>query len=207
MNQGHEKRESTKRKLFITFAVVALMAGMAVFVTSAAFTATTSNPSNQIEAGSVALNDTDVNASLYNQLDVKPGAGNGPTSECLRVNYSGSLGSTVMLYRSAVTNGTAFNITIERAYSGHGTQITAPAGDNNCTGFVAGSTVYSGTLAGLGTDFGSGSPGKNGANTWASGDSVDYKFTISVVDDATPNAHTSDQDSGTHSFTWEAQNN
>jgi hypothetical protein len=207
MNQAHETRESTKRKLFITFAVVALMAGLAVFVTSAAFTATTDNPGNRIEAGSVALSDTDANASLYNQLDVKPGASNGPTSECLRVNYSGSLGSTVKLYRSAVSNGNDFNITIERAYSGHGTPLTAPAGDNNCTGFVAGSTVYSGSLQGLGTDFASGSAGKNGANTWASGDSVDYKFTISVADDPTPNAHTSDHDSGVHSFTWEAQNN
>jgi hypothetical protein len=208
MKQGHEKRESTKRKLLITFAVVALMAGLGVLVTSAAFTATTDNQNNRIEAGSVALSDTDAGTGvLYSQLDVKPGSGNGPTSKCIRVNYSGSLASTVKLYRSAVTNGSSFHLTIERAYPTHGTPLSAPAANMNCTSFVAGSTVYNGTLAGLGTDFTTGTAAKDGANTWASGDAVDYKFTIYVVDDNPANAHTSDQDSGLHSFTWEAQNN
>ena len=43
--------EGRKARIFITVAVLALMAGVAVFTTSAAFTATTSNPGNQIEAG------------------------------------------------------------------------------------------------------------------------------------------------------------
>jgi hypothetical protein len=206
MKQGHEKRESTKRKLFITFAVVALMAGLGVFVTSAAFTATTVNSNNRIEAGSVALSDSDAGTGvLYNATDQEPGAGNGPTEACIRVTYSGSLGSTVKLYRSAVTNGSDFRLKVERAYSGAGTRLTAPASDMNCTGFVAGSTVFDNTLDQLGTDYTTGSDAKGAA--WASGDTVDYKFTIYTVDDSTPNAHTSDHDSGVHSFTWEAQNN
>jgi hypothetical protein len=36
---------------------------------------------------------------------------------------------------------------------------------------------------------------------------VDYRFTIYPVDDSTPNAHTSAVDTGSHNFTWEAQNN
>ena len=59
--------ESRGRKLFVTAAVVAVIAGLAVFVTSAAFTATTSNDGNRIEHGSVAIGDSDGGTGvLYN---------------------------------------------------------------------------------------------------------------------------------------------
>ena len=200
MNNGTQGR---KRRIFITVAVLALMAGVAVFTTSAAFTATTSNPGNTIEAGTVAIGDSDAGTGqLYNALNQKPGSGNGPTAACIRVTYSGSLASAVKLYRSAVTNGSAFRLTVER-----GSGLSAPAANMNCTGFTASSTAFDNTLDQFPTTYAAGVDGKAAGAAWSSGQSVDYRFTIYTVDDSTPNAHTSAMDTGAHSFTWEAQNN
>ena len=71
--------EGRKRRIFITVAVLALMAGVAVFTTSAAFTATTSNPGNQIEAGTVAIGDSDAGTGeLYDALEPEAGRGQRP---------------------------------------------------------------------------------------------------------------------------------
>src|SRR5919108_1038343 len=118
--------EGRKLRIFVTVAVLALMAGVAVFTTSAAFTATSSNPGNLIEAGTVSIGDSDAGTGkLYNALAQKPGAGNGPAAACIRVTYSGSLASAVKLYRSAATNGSQFQLKVERG----GTSLTAPASD------------------------------------------------------------------------------
>jgi hypothetical protein len=195
--------QGKKRRIFITIAVLALMAGVAVFTTSAAFTATTSNPGNSIEAGSVAIGDSDAGTGqLYNALNQKPGAGNGPAAACIRVTYSGSLASAVKLYRSAVSNGAAFRLTVER-----GSGLTAPASNMNCTGFSATSTAFDNTLDQFPTTYAAGVDGKAAGAAWSSGQSVDYRFTVYPVDDTTPNAHTTAVDTGAHSFTWEAQNN
>jgi len=196
--------QGRKRRIFITVAVLALMAGVAVFTTSAAFTATTSNSGNLIEAGTVAVGDSDATTGkLYNALAQKPGAGNGPVAACIRVTYSGSLASSMKLYRGAVTNGDKFRLTVERG----GTSLTAPAADMNCTNFGATSTAFDNTLDQFPTTYAGGIDGKALGAAWSSGQSVDYRFTIYPVDDSTPNAHTTAVDTGTHSFTWEAQNN
>jgi len=196
--------QGRKRRIFITVAVVALMAGVAVFTTSAAFTATSSNPGNLIEAGTVAIGDSDAGTGkLYNALAQRPGAGNGPAAACIRVTYSGSLASAVKLYRSAVTNGDKFRLTVERG----GTSLTAPAADMNCTGFSAASSAFDNTLDQFPTTYAAGVDGKALGAAWSSGQSVDYRFTVYPVDDSTPNAHTTAVDTGAHSYTWEAQNN
>jgi hypothetical protein len=195
--------EGRKLRIFLTVAVLALMAGVAVFATSAAFTATTSNPGNTIQAGTVSIGDSDAGTgTLYNALNQKPGSGNGPTASCLRVTYSGSLASAVKLYRSAVTNGSQFRLKVER-----GDSLSAPASDMNCTGFNSTSTAFDNTLDQFPTTYAAGLDGKAAGAAWSSSDSVDYRFTIYTVDDSTPNAHTSSMSTGSHSFTWEAQNN
>ncbi len=84
----NKNSEGRKVRIFLTVAVLALMAGVAVFTTSAAFTATTSNPGNQIVTGTVAIGDSDSGTGvLYNALNQKPGSGNGPTAKCIRVRY------------------------------------------------------------------------------------------------------------------------
>jgi hypothetical protein len=198
--------EGRKIRIFLTVAVLALMAGVAVFTTSAAFTATTSNPGNQIEAGTVAIGDSDADTGkLYNATNVAPGAGNGPTAACIRVTYSGSLASSVRLYRAAVSNGDKFRLTVERG----GTSLTGPASNMNCDGFnpEAGAPAFDDTLDQFPTTYAGGIPGKSGAAAWTTGQSVDYRFTIHAVDDPTPNAHTTPVSTGAHAFTWEAQNN
>jgi hypothetical protein len=201
-----QTNDSDRRKLriFITIAVLAVMAGVAVFATSAAFTATSSNPGNLIEAGTVSIGDSDAGTGkLYNALSQRPGAGNGPAAACIRVTYSGSLASSVKLYRSAVTSGDKFHLTVERG----GTSLTAPGSDMNCNGFSASSTAFDNTLDQFPATYAAGVDGKAGGAAWSSGQSVDYRFTIYPVDDSTPNAHTTAVDTGSHSFTWEAQNN
>jgi hypothetical protein len=205
MDKTHDSK-SRKVRVFLTVAVMALMAGVGIFTTSAAFTATSSNPGNLIEAGTVAIGDSDAGTGkLYNALNQKPGAGNGPAAACVRVTYSGSLASAVKLYRAAVTNGDKFHLTVERG----GTTLSAPAADMNCTGFVAegGAPAFDNTLDQFPTTYATGINGKAGGAAWATGNSVDYRFTIYPVDDSTPNAHTTAVDTGAHGFTWEAQNN
>src|SRR5688572_22170909 len=184
--------EGRKVRIFLTVAVLAIMACVAVFTTSAAFTATTSNPGNQIEAGTVAIGDSDAGTgALYNALSQKPGSGNGPTAACIRVSYSGSLASAVKLYSSAVSNGANFRLKVER-----GSGLTGPAANMNCTGFTSTSTPFDDTLDQFPTTYAAGIDGKAAAAAWSSGDSVDYRFTIYTVDDSTPNAHTTAKDSG-----------
>ena len=199
---SNPQTESRKRKLFLTFAVVALMAGLTVFVTSAAFTATTSNDDNQIESGSVAIGDDDAGTgALYNALDQRPGSGNGPVAKCINVTYSGSLGASVKLYRAAVDHGDKFHLTVERGSDATG------GSSLDCTGFNSTSTAFNNTLDQFPTTYATGIDGKAAPTAWSQGDSVSYRFTVYTVDNSTPNARTLEYDSGAHSFTWEAQNN
>jgi hypothetical protein len=203
MQQDTHTTRSKKGKLFVTFTVLALMAGLGVFVTSAAFTSTTSNPGNRIESGSVAVGDSDgTTGVLYNALDQAPGSGAGPAAKCIHVDYTGSLASSVKLYASAVAGGSNFRLKVER-----GSGITTPGSDMNCTGFTASSTAFDNPLDQFPTSYATGIDGKAAGAAWTTGNGVDYKFTVYVVDDSTPNAHTSKVDSGAHSFTWEARNN
>lgn len=185
------------RKLLLTAAAVgatSAVAGLGVF---AAFTATTTNTGNQISSGTVNLDHTGRTVSaLYNALNRGPGSS---TVSCTRVNYSGTLPATVKFYRgNTVTNGTAFNLRIER-----GSGLTG--GYPSCTGFVAAADVYNGTLGGLATSWAAAPDARGSA--WAENDTVDYRITATVVDDPTPNTHLTPVASGSHTLTWEAQNN
>jgi len=183
--------------LLVGLTAAAMLAGGGVF---AAFSATTSNPGNSISAGSVAIGDNDgADVAMYTAGalgDLAPG--DPAVVRCIKVSYTGTLAATVKLFVSnGITNGGSFDVTIER-----GTQTTGSF--PNCGDFAATSTAYTGTLAGLGTSYAGGIDGKAAAATWANGDSVAYRFTLSVHDDPTANAHTSVQNSGAHTFTWEA---
>ena len=190
--------------------MVALLGGMGSYGAFSAFTANTSNANNTIQSGSVAISDTDsvggTAGVLYSATNQKPGAANGPAPRCIRVTYSGSLTANVRLYRGSLTNGDQFQLKIER-----GTGLTAANNTMSCTGFTPDATnpvAYDGTLAAFPTSFASSTVhGKDAGAAWSSGQSVDYRFTIYVIDDATPNAQTSQLSTGNHSIFWEAQNN
>lgn len=183
--------------LLLTIGVVGSVAGWGAY---SAFTATTTNAGNTITAGTVAISQHAGATTLYSGSDQSPGSS---IVRCVRVSYTGSLASSVRFYvSSGITNGTAFNLQVER-----GSGLSSPDATMNCTGFSSSSTPYDGNLGGFATTYAGGVDGKAGGAAWSQNDSVDYRFTISVNDDPTPNAHTSALSSGAHTFTWEARNN
>ncbi len=187
------------RKLLSSVLVLGVIGSVAGWGAFSAFTATTSNAGNEISAGSVVISQHAGATTLYSTSNQRPGD---PISKCVRVTYGGSLTAAVKLYvSSGVTNGSAFNVKVER-----GSGLASPDATMNCTGFSSESTAYNGGLGSFPTTYAGGVAGKAGADTWDANQAVDYRFTISVVDDATPNAHTSSQGSGSHTFTWEARN-
>jgi predicted ribosomally synthesized peptide with SipW-like signal peptide len=191
-----------KRKLLLTLLIVGVLGSLAAFGTYSAFTATTSNDNNSFAAGTVKIEDAggSVTALFNNVTNQGPGTN---TQRCIRVLYSGSLASTVHMYlAAAVTNGNKFDVTVDR---GHG--LTTPA-NRDCTGFVSDTNAFG--PAGFNTfpiTYGAGLAGKDTDAAWAQNDTIDYRITLSPVDDATPNAHTSAVSTGTFSLTWEARNN
>jgi len=185
------------RKLLLTLPVLGAAGALAGFGAYSAFTATTTNSGNSFATGTVAIGQHAGSTTLYSGSNKSP---SDSTVACVRVTYTGSLASNVKLYVSnGITNGSKFTLKIER-----GSGLTSPDNTMNCTGFTSSSTAFNSTLDQLGTTYGTGLDGKAGGGSWAQNDSVDYRFTISVNDDATPNAHTAVLGTGTHTFTWEA---
>jgi hypothetical protein len=177
------------------FAAVTAVAGM--LATFGAFSSTTSNPGNSFAAGTVVIGDNDGGTALYNLSNQKPGV---QTDKCIKVTYTGSLDSTVKLYASAVTAGGQYvdlGVT-----SGTGTQAT-------CSDFVpdaSTSSVYTGTLKNFADTYSAFASGLSdtplAGTKWQTNDTVTYRFRVSVQDNNSAQGATT----GTHSFTWEAQN-
>jgi predicted ribosomally synthesized peptide with SipW-like signal peptide len=187
------------RKLLLTALVVGGLSALVGLGTYSAFTATTTNSGNNISSGTVKIDQHTGAVTLYNVTNQKPGDA---TTKCLRISYTGSLtASAVKLYvSSGITNGSQYNLQIER-----GSGLSTLNGTMSCADFSASSVAYNGDLGSFGTSYGAGVDGKASAATWATSDSVDYRFTITQNDDPTANAHTSVTSSGSHTFTWEAR--
>jgi hypothetical protein len=188
------------KKVLLSIIVLGATGSLAGFGAWSAFTATAANTGNSFAAGSVAISQHAGATTLYTGSNKGPGAAHAVT-KCVRVNYTGTLGADVKLYASSgITNGSAFNLKVER-----GSGLTTPDNTMSCAGFAASSTAYDGALGSFGTSYDTGLDGKAAAAAWAQNDAVDYRFTISVVDDPTPNAHTTTQSTGAHTITWEAR--
>jgi hypothetical protein len=199
-SRGRRRAATPMRKLLGSVLVLGVVGSAVAIGTYSAFTATTTNSGNTYEAGSVSIGQHAGSTTLYTGTNKKP---TDSTSGCVRVTYSGSLTAPVKLYvSSGITNGSSFNLKVER-----GSGLTTLDNTMSCSGFSSSSTPYDGSLASFPTTYAGGIDGKASAATWAQNDSVDYKFTVSVVDDSTPNAHTSTQSTGSHTFTWEARSN
>jgi predicted ribosomally synthesized peptide with SipW-like signal peptide len=193
------KSAGKARKFLLTALVVGGLSALVGLGTYSAFTATTTNSGNSISSGTVSINQHTGATTLYNVTNQKPGD---TTTKCVRVTYGGSLtASAVKLYTSAgITNGTQYNLEIDR-----GSGLTTLDATMSCAGFTQSSVAYNGNLGSLGSTYATGVDGKNAAATWATNDSVDYRFIITQNDDTTANAHTSALSSGAHTFTWEAR--
>jgi hypothetical protein len=191
---------SKPRKALLTALIVGGLGAVAGLGTFSAFTATTTNTGNAIASGTVKIDQHAGAATFYSLTNQGPGTSN---AKCVRITYTGTLASSVKMYvSSGVTNGANYNLKIER-----GSGLSGPAADMNCTGFTASSTAFDAGLDTLGTSYAAGVDGKAAAAAWAENDALDYRFTINVVDDSTPNAHVTSNSTGSHVFTWEARNN
>ena len=197
--QARSWRRGLARRVALTGAVAGGVVGVVWQVTYGAYSATTKNTNDNATAGTVVINQHTGATTLFSITNSKPGDS---TQKCVRVIYTGSLtASAVKVYASSgVTNGSLFNLTLER-----GSGMTTLDATDSCAGFTPSSTAFaSAAISTFPTTYGSGVDGKAAAATWATNDAVDYRFTIATNDDTTPNAHTSTVGTGTFAFTWEA---
>ncbi len=162
-----------------------------------AFSATTTNPTSNWAAGTVALSDDDSNTALFNASNLKPGS---TGSKCIAVTSTGSLPSAVKLYGTsyATTNAlsTYLTVTVDEGTGG------SFAG--GCTGFSSSAQIYNGTLAGFGTGKTNYATGVgNWAPTGTASETKVYKVTY-TLSSSTPD--TAQGGTAALGFTWEAQN-
>ena len=182
------------RKLLILILLVGL-AGAVAYGTYAAFTDTTANGSNSFAGGTVTLTSNSAATPVYALASRSPGD---TGQRCVRVTYSGSLASTVRLYRSAFSGGTGLDAYVDlTVIRGSGTQT-------DCSDFSSAATVYSGTLASFASAYASGLALTNagGSASWSQNDAVTYRITVQLQN----NTAAQGLGTGTHSFTWEARN-
>jgi len=170
---------------------LALLASSAVVyqASDAAFTATTTNPSNSWASGTVSLADNDSGAALFTASGLEPGDGG---SRCIVVTYAGSPAATVKLHATGYTdNGLGQYLTFS-VDEGSGTAA-------DCSDFSSAGALYSGTLDGFAT----GSTGyASGVSGWGSAGGSNatrtFRFSWSLQDNNAARGK-----SAAATFTWE----
>ena len=167
---------------------------------SAAFSATTSNPGDSWAAGQVVLTDDDGGTSpttgtaMFTATKLKPGT---TGQKCITVSSTSTVASTLKVYSTAVTTtnamSTYLNLTVEEGTGGSFA---------SCTGFVSAATDFTGTLAGFAANgaFASGVGAFALAGTPP--ETRSYRFTY-TLDPTTPN--TVQNGTASANFVWEAQ--
>jgi predicted ribosomally synthesized peptide with SipW-like signal peptide len=194
---------SGTRKVLTTILVLGLIGAIAGVGTYSAFSSTTSNAGNTYAAGTVYVADDDAGSAMYTVSNQKPGD---VVTRCIRVTYTGTLPADVKLYTTSSINalGGYVDLTVDKGTMPGTT--TFP----NCTGFSSESTIFSNTLSGFAataTGYGSGLGAFPGVQTqWNNGDSVVYRFTLTLQDNNGANGGAAALTTGAHSFTWEANN-
>ena len=186
---------------WIAIPVALLVSGLAIGGASySAFSATTSNPTNNWAAGTIALSDDDSNTAMFTVTGLKPGS---TGTKCIAVTSTGSLPSTVKLYGTSPTTTNALAGSLDLVI----TQGTGGSFAGGCGSFVplgTGSNVFTGTLATFGSTYTNFS---NGAGTWAPTGSASetrvFQFTY-TLDPAAPS--TTQGGTAAIGFTWEVQN-
>ena len=176
----------------LTAIVAAMVLLSFVIVTSsrAAFTDTTDNTGNSFDSGSVIITDDDGGSAMFAATAMTPGE---PVIECIELTYSGSLvPADVRMYGvSAGVLATYLDTTIE---------IGTGGSFGDCTGFSAGSTLYTGTLANFSATHTDWASGLATFTAPANPTSQTLRFTVDVQNDPLAMSQ-----SATATFTWEAQ--
>ena len=183
------------RKLLISLILLGALGGAAGFGAYSAFSDTTTRSSNSFAGGTVTLASNSAATPIYSLTYRAPGD---VGERCVRVTYSGSLSSTVRLYRGSFSGGTGLDPYVTFAVSrGTGNQT-------DCSDFSSAASVYSGTLAAFPSTYAGGLVLQNpsGSGTWSQNDAVTYRITATLQNDTRAQGLAT----GTHSFTWEARN-
>jgi hypothetical protein len=191
---------------FAVVAGLALLAPAAGGITYAAYTATTSNSGDSIEAGSVKLSDNGDGSSMLSLSAAMPGD---TTSACIRVTYEGSLPATVRLHGTTAGSGLDqyLDLTVTR-----GVYNPSEPAFKSCTNFQADGTnyigagngvIYNGTLQGFPDDYASGlvDPLSGSSESWTTGEVHVYRVDVTLQNDF--GAQNKD---ATQAFRWEARN-
>ena len=180
--------------------VIGAVVGLGVF---GAFSATTSNTGNEFTAGTVAISDNDSNTAMYSVSNQKPGD---TLTRCIRVTYTGSLASNVRLYTTSSIGalGPHVNLTVTPGTMPTGTTLPATAPGSSADG----AAIFNGTLSNFAGDAlelrdGAGRlPGLElRAGHRATTSSTSSRCSCRRAPDTVQGATT-----GTHAYTWEAQN-
>jgi predicted ribosomally synthesized peptide with SipW-like signal peptide len=181
----------------VLFGLAALVAGGSAW---SAFSATTTNERNEFATGTVEIGDNDGGSWMYQVSGETPGV---PVDRCIAIAYTGSAAANVRLFTTfdAPVGSLADHIDVTI------TPGTLPGGTAypSCTGFTAaGASASSSTLGAFAAargDWASGLPlTPPGETTWTTGDTVVYRFRLTLATTAPQGAST-----GEHSFTWEAR--
>ena len=194
-------RMSRGRKTLLSLLLVGVVGTVASIGTYSAFSATTVNAGDSFAAGTVVISDNDAGVAMYTVTNARP---LDVVTRCIRVTYTGSLPALVRLYTTTPINafGQYVTLSIDKGTMPIGTVFP------NCIGFTpdAAPNIFTGTLSSFGTartNFATGVPANPGAAVqWVNNDSLVYRFTLTMQDNPLATGGTS----GTHSFTWEAQN-
>lgn len=184
----------------LVIGVAGLLAGAGSY---AVFTATTGNTGNSFTSGTVAIQDNDANTAMLALANAKPGDAD---TSCIRIEYTGSLDSTVRLYGS-VSGSLANYVTLTVT---RGTD-SSPSFDS-CANFTPDATnyvgagngvVYSGPLSSFPASYAAGivDPTSGSPETWSQSEAHSYRFVVTLQDDNAAQGLT-----GNASFTWEARN-
>jgi predicted ribosomally synthesized peptide with SipW-like signal peptide len=187
-------------RTLLLLGVVACIAGAGVF---SAFSSQTENPGNIITTGTVTIEDNDGGTALYTMSAAKPGESK---TSCIKVTYKGSLPATVKLFTPSTIGALGPYVTL-KIEAGTQTSSTFPS----CTEFTplaSGATLYEGTLSAFATEHGTYANGITtnpaSATKWETNNALVYRFTATVSASAPNSAQGAT--TGSHAFTWEAQN-
>lgn len=159
--------------------------------TFSAFNRTSNMPSNSVQTASVNLTDNDSGSAMFTMSNVAPG---GTTTTCTNVTYSGGVAAGVRLYGTIGGTGLAAYATVVVT---RGTFSGTPAA-GSCTGFTAGTQLYSGTLSGFPTTAGT---ALTDTPSWTNGSKYGYRFVVTLPSGV---ASAAQGLSATANFTWMA---
>ena len=169
-----------------------LVALLVMRVSSAGFSASTTNGSNSWQTGSVSLTDESGGTAMFNAAALDGGQS---VIKCIAVTYAGSFttGVNVHMYSTAVSGALApyLNLTVDEGTGGT---------SSDCSGFTPSATDYTGTLADFGT---SKTSYATGVSAWAPNATPQtkvYRLTTTVQND--PNAQGK---TASATFNWTAQ--